>query len=760
MPTDNRPDLTTCDREPIHLPGSIQPHGVLFALADGRIVEAASANAAPLIGGPVSDACGRPLEAVFEGLDPAHLDALMGPIPADRAVRLGPVRFGRPNSGSDAARTERGAVFDVLAHRSGGLTLLELETIEPDSPSPEAADDPVAALVGRLQQTRRAGEAFADVAAVIRAVCGFDRVLIYRFDETWSGTVIAEDRNDTLPSYMDLRFPASDIPAQARDLYRRNRVRQIPDADYAPVPILGRWPEPIDLSNAVLRSVSPVHVEYMRNMGTAASMSVSILTEGRLWGLIACHNRLAKVVPPAIRATCDLVAQILAMRIAVEDVHGDAADRVTVQASHARLLTAMARATDFTAGLESAPDALLGLTRAEGAAIVHEGKVVRVGATPDPWQVQRIIGWLMSRGGEDLFATASLVEEMPGAEAFADVASGVVAVSLSRVHASHILWFRSEVVRTVTWGGDPRKQFEPIGPDTRISPRKSFEAWRQTVRATSRPWTPAEIDAARSLRQAVVEIVLKRAEELAALTEDLQRSNRELEAFSYSISHDLRAPFRHIVGYAELLSERYGPQFDDKGRHYLANITESAQTAGKLVDDLLHFSQLGRVQILPVSIDMDRLVAEVVRSLAFETRDRPITWRIDPLPPATGDASLIRQVVFNLIGNAVKYTRGKEPAEIAVRGRQTVGENGAETIFEIEDNGIGFDMTYADKLFQVFQRLNRAEAFEGTGIGLALVRRIVDRHGGRTLAFGEIGKGATFTFSLPAGPGAATRGDA
>nr|WP_246329395.1 ATP-binding protein [Chthonobacter rhizosphaerae] len=733
--------MTACDREPIHVPGSIQPHGVLFALSADRVVEAASANADLLLGGPAETALGRPIEAVVTGLDPAHLDAVVGPQPFDRAVRLGPVSL-------------NDRTFDALAHRSGDVTILELELLDgpPEPAGPDLRHEPVAALVGRMQLARRTGELFDDVARVILDLSGFDRVLIYRFDETWSGTVLAEARNEALPSYMDLRFPASDIPAQARDLYRRNRVRQIPDAGYRPVPIVSRLDKPIDLSSSVLRSVSPVHVEYMQNMGTAASMSVSILSEGRLWGLISCHNREPKRVSPAVRAQCDLIAQILAMRIAVEDVHGDAADRVSVQAAQARLLSAMAAATDFVTGLQSLPDALLGVARAEGAAIVHEGRVTLVGAAPEPRQVQAIIAWLMAGEEDELFETASLGQVMPGGEAFADLASGVLAVSLSRVHASHILWFRSEVVRTVTWGGNPHKQFEPMGPDTRISPRKSFAAWAETVRGTARPWTPAEIDAARGLRQAVVEIVLKRAEELASLTEDLQRSNRELEAFSYSISHDLRAPFRHIVGYAELLAERYGAGLDDRGRHYLASITESAQTAGKLVDDLLHFSQLGRVQLNPVRIDMDRLVLEIQRSLAFETGQRPIEWRLSPLPPARGDASLVRQVMFNLVANAVKYTRGREPAVIAIRGRREIGEAGAETIYEIEDNGIGFDMTYVDKLFQVFQRLNRAEDFEGTGIGLALVRRIVDRHGGRTMARGEVGKGAIFAFSLPAEP--------
>ncbi|WP_181700218.1 ATP-binding protein [Chthonobacter albigriseus] len=733
---DLRPDLTTCDREPIRIPGSIQPHGVLFVLSAGRTVEAISANAAALTGRSAGEALGLSLEALVPDLDPELLDALTGPLPVDRTQPLGSLR--------------RGAVrYDAMAHAVGPHVVLELEEVPPGQADSRQIQALIGGVVTHLQSVRTVAEGLQAVARTVRELSGFDRVMIYRFDASWTGTVIAEDRNDALPSYLELRFPASDIPQQARDLYRLNRVRQIPDASYSPVPIATRLGGPIDLGFSALRSVSPVHVEYMNNMGTQASMSVSILIEGELWGLISCHNKLAKRVPPEARSACDLVAQILSMRIASEAVHGDAAERVAKQGALTRLLAAMAASPNYAAGLATLPDALLALTGAEGAAISHEGRVTLIGRTPDVASVRAIIGWLQGDGDQGVFATASLPAVMPAAADFADAASGLLALSLSQVRSTHVLWFRSEVIHTVSWGGDPRKQFEAIGPDTRISPRKSFEAWRETVRRTSRPWSPAEVDAADNLRRAIVEILLKRAEEMASLTEDLQRSNRELEAFSYSISHDLRAPFRHIVGYAELLSERYGEQFDEKARHFLHNITESAHTAGKLVDDLLHFSQLGRVQVHPVRVDMNKLMSEVIRSLAFETRDREIEWHISDLPPATGDAGLIRQVLFNLVSNAVKYTRGRTPALILVSGRVAETPGGRETAYTVSDNGIGFDMAYVDKLFQVFQRLNRSEDFEGTGIGLALVRRIVERHGGRTEAIGEIGRGATFTFALP-----------
>jgi light-regulated signal transduction histidine kinase (bacteriophytochrome) len=277
-----------------------------------------------------------------------------------------------------------------------------------------------------------------------------------------------------------------------------------------------------------------------------------------------------------------------------------------------------------------------------------------------------------------------------------------------------------------------------------LSPRRSFETWREQVRGRSRPWSAAEIDQARDFRNAVVNVVLRRAEESAVLASQLQRTNAELEAFSYSISHDLRAPFRHIAGYAELLTARERG-LDETSRHYLSSIVEAAVGAGRMVDDLLAFSHLGRTSLNRVATDMTKLIGEVRVGLDAEIASRRVEWRIGPIPPAWGDPGLLRQVWANLIGNALKYSRDRDPAVVTITGETTP----AETRYSVRDNGVGFDMAYAGKLFGVFQRLHRADEFPGTGIGLALVKRIVERHGGSVWAAGELGKGATISFTLP-----------
>jgi light-regulated signal transduction histidine kinase (bacteriophytochrome) len=737
-------DLSACAREQIRTPGSIQPHGFLLTLSEELMVLQASANLDDWTGRPAAAAVGCLLaevigEAAALRLAP-ELAAPLGP----RPYYLGTV--GTPN----------GRNFDVLGHQWDGVAILEFEAVERAQP---AGFRQLYPLIGNfLQKVNDAGSAESIAALAcqhIRAVTGFGRVMVYRFDADGHGHVTAESKDDAYHSYMGQHFPASDIPVQARELYALSRIRLIQDANYTPAPLVPSinplTGKPNDLSFAALRSVSPVHLQYMRNMQTMASMSVSLMVKGRLWGLISCHNTEPAPVPFEKRTACEQLGQVLALCIeSREDAH-ELQFRLEVRRIMVSMLAGLTQGSNFIENLSSVFPELLRFARAAGVAVVIDDRVLSFGDTPAESDIQALVDWLAVHDHGDVYHTDKLSDAWPEAASIMRNASGLLAMPISRIHKHYLLWFRPEIVRTIEWAGNPHEKNETVretaagGAPPALSPRSSFAAWRETIHGSSLPWHAGEIELALEFRTALLGIALERAEQMAELAEELTRSNKELEAFSYSVSHDLRAPLRHIVGFADLLIEASGSEDGQQRMRFLRNIKDAARLAGKLVDDLLSFSQMGRASLHPTRVDMNGLVAACIDKLALEARGRNIEWDIAPLPAVHADPAFLHLALYNLLANAVKFTGKQDPAVIRMRAE----DHPAETVFHVADNGAGFNMDYVHKLFGVFQRLHRMEDFEGTGIGLANVRRIVERHDGRVWATSVQGEGATFSFAIP-----------
>ena len=729
-------NLTSCDQEPIRIPGSIQPHGFVLALKQGELgqIVQASANLAAMTGVEAEQALGQNLAAVL-GAAAEQLQAEL----ASGVIGVQPSYMG-------TLKTPNGRHFDVLAHAHDQLLLLEFEAVGRATPPDFRHLYPkVGNFLVKINDIQDVVEMSELVAQQLREVTGFGRVLVYQFDRDGHGLVLAESRAPGYSSYLGQRFPASDIPRQARELYRINRIRLIHDANYQPArlvppmnPVTGA---PNDLTYAALRSVSPIHLQYMRNMGTLASMSVSLMVKGQLWGLISCHNETPLPVAFEQRALCEQLGQILALCIETRTDASELQFRLEVRRTMVGLLAGLSQQSDFADSLRGVFPQLLRFARASGAAIVVDDRVLRHGDTPGEDEIRELVQWLAESGQQEVFHTDQLNSLHPPAARYTRNASGLLAISISRIHPHYLLWFRPEVVHTIDWAGQPQ---DKDGPG-QLSPRLSFETWRETIHGISAPWHDGEIELAGEFRGALLGIVLERAEQMAELAEELGRANKELEAFSYSVSHDLRAPLRHIVGFSDLLLETAGTEDLEKRRRFLKNIKDSARLAGKLVDDLLSFSQMGRAALHPTRVDMGELVRGCIQKLGLDIRDRQVEWDIGKLPIVRADPTFVQLALYNLLANAVKFTGGREVARIAI----TATQDEEEAVFHIADNGAGFNMDYVHKLFGVFQRLHRMEDFPGTGIGLANVRRIIERHGGRVWAQSTLGEGATFSFSLP-----------
>ena len=670
------PDLTACEREPIHIPGSIQPHGLLLAVdAEGRVAQAAG-PAETMLGIPVEETPGRPLAD------------MLGAHGASLADRLASVRPGPPLFlGTIQVQGERAPTLDLSAHRSGDLVIVE---IEPQGERPAGAAEMLASV---RAAAARLGEA-ADIEGLaeratreVRRVTGFDRVMIYRFLEDDSGCVIAEDRLETLPSFLHHHYPASDIPRQARALYLRNPIRLIVDVAYVPAPLhpplrpgSGR---PLDLSDAALRSVSPIHVQYLRNMEVAASMSVSIIVDGRLWGLIACHHGQPKPLSYEEREVCQHLGQMLSQRVKALDEAARHEEMLRARAAREDMVESVGRAPSVEQGLIEQLPHLRAMLSADGAAVVHAGSAATIGHAPEEAQVVALADWVRASSGIEPVATDFLSDDFAPAAEYRSEASGLLAVTIAGDEPIILLWFRAEKVTVIEWAGSPHKPVDSIDPAGSLTPRRSFEVWKETVRGRSRPWSESEVDSAARAARGLLD--LRHQQQERKLNQQLRRTLSDKEA---------------LIAQKDLLMKELNHRVQNSLQLVNAMLHLQARDAGD-AEVKRHFDEASR-RIRAIAVVHQRLWrSDHVRSVDFrsyieELRDGLLdTWGRGwaGLVKVHGNAVLVPTekavtlalVVTELLTNAVKYAYDGEPGLIDV----TVKPGTQSMTVVVRDHGRG-----------------------------------------------------------------------
>jgi len=510
-------DVTNCDREPIHIPGAILPHGAMLVLDAGTLeVLQAAGDTSRLLGVPLKELLGQSAAVLFR---PDQIENLRGLVAALDLVK--PRHLLDPQ-----LRVIADQPLDASLHRSAGSLVLEFEAADP---SDRFAADPLAGVQEMVRgfEVSPSLQALCQLAAErVRDVARYDRVLVYRFMRDGSGWVIAESREPHLAPFLDLHYPAADIPQQARALYVKNWLRLITQVNYDAAPLVPvanpRTGEPLDMSQAILRNVSPIHREYLRNMGINASMSISIICGGKLWGLIACHHYSPRILPRHLRAICELFGSMFSLQLEAREKGDQFDERLASRMVLQNLMLNLASADNYAAGLTKESPNLLdyihgGLPAASGTsrggvAVSVKGQLTFLGTTPGQSQIQDLIAWLDTHVSktDGLFSTDRLGEVWPPGVAFADVASGVLVISVSEELSDLIIWFRPELVGTSAWAGEPVKLVTSGPNGDTLSPRKSFEVWQETVRGRCLPWAPADLDAAFDLRVSLLHVVLRR----------------------------------------------------------------------------------------------------------------------------------------------------------------------------------------------------------------------------------------------------------
>lgn len=505
MPGAERVDLTNCDREPIHIPGSIQPHGCLLACdADLAVIRRHSVNTAEMLG-VAGNLTGESFEIVL-GSRAAHdirnaLAAVNDPSRPALLLSL-PVASGRK--------------FDVAAHVHKGVAIVELEE------GAEAAGDPISlarAIFGRLRRLANVDDVLRQTPRLMRAFLGYDRVMVYQFAHDGSGQVVAEAKQEELESFLGQYFPASDIPRQARELYLKNTIRIISDADCNRVaiePEVDASGEALDLSFAHLRSVSPIHCEYLRNMGVAASMSISIIVGGELWGLIACHHYSPRSLAMAQRTAAEMFGDLFSLQLeaTLQKNRLDAA--MLARRGLDNILRDITSHTDVESFLLENVATFAALMPSDGVGIWLNGMWSSHGYTPPKNAIPALARFIAGVSEGRVWATHELAAALPHFDAYSAQTSGVLSVPLSQIPRDFLFFFRKEVIQTVEWAGNPQKTYEsgPLGD--RLTPRKSFAIWKETVEQQSRPWTTEDREIGESVRTGLLEVIMRQTEMLTA----------------------------------------------------------------------------------------------------------------------------------------------------------------------------------------------------------------------------------------------------
>jgi len=746
-------NLTNCDREAIHLLGHIQPHGILIVIleADLKIVQI-SENTISFFNIPASSLIDQPLQKLFPQ---SQIDILVPLLLQENLELVNPIKL-------TAQINNKKHLFECVVHRSDGLLILEVEPLLKDSNSDLDFYHLAKASALKIRKSNDFLEMSDLLVKEIQKITQYDRVLLYRFEPDQSGVIVAEaiscHKDQLLEPFLGLHYPASDVPAQARKFYYNNWLRLIVDLNCQPVSLVPAnnpiTNDPLDLSFSVLRSVSPIHIKYLNNMGISASLSISLINAQKLWGLIVCHHYSPKYINYETRKICEFLGQIMSVEIV--NKHEKSLQKVkSVQIKLKQNI--LADNQILSQALLQDRENLLNLVNAQGVVISFGDQISKIGEVPNQESISKLIEWLRANNSQDVIYTNCLSELYPEANSIKEQASGLLAISIFLNYtAYHIIWFRPEVIQTVSWAGDPNKpmQIEADGSMS-LSPRRSFELWKETVREKSLPWEQVEIEAALELRGTLMLAALDFSQQ--ALKQEANRAevaNRAKSEFLARMSHELRTPLNAILGCTQLINR--DTALTSELDEYVHIISDSSEHLLSLIDDILEVSKIeaGQITLEETGFDFHLFLHSILEMQQIRAQSKKIQLTCEMssnLPQyINADERKLRQILLNLLGNAIKFT---DEGSVIIRASLVTTEVSSATYiirFEIEDTGQGIAVEDLDKLFQAFvQTASGKKTQEGTGLGLAISQKFANCMGSSITATNNLDRGMTFKLDVP-----------
>lgn len=734
--------LSTCQDEPIHIPGAIQTFGVLIAFDETTgLIRGFSENALTLIPELKDfEAKGYKLSDFFEIKDSSTLATT--PKKGRRLIE---------------ALVKNQSYFGVR-YSSNGLEILELDL---DSKSEHVDENAIyltnlPLMMQEVQEQDSIKNLSAFIAKKFKQITGFDRVMVYQYDDEWNGEVVAEEKEARLEPFLGLHYPASDIPAQARALYEKNWIRIIPTVDYKPSPLVPAALQSLDLSNSVVRSVSPIHIRYLKNMGVGASMSISLIVDGQLWGLVACHHYSgAHHVPLNVRIGCEAYGQLISWHIKTLAAAEALSSQIQGEVALQKVLSVFGGKDSFQSAAKNSEAELLKLFGANGIVIRLGDESVKLGHDPGEVFCSAVAKALVGRTVLDPLVTKEVTQfpalrDLP----FNEKASGLMALALSPNHNYYILCTRPEERFSVNWAGDPntKSKVDVNNPDQRLDPRGSFALWAQMHEGQSCSWSAHSIDLLKKFGLLFFKIVIERKEIIERSNNELKELNRAKDEFVATVSHELRTPLNAIIGWTDLALS--GELEEQKFPEALRIIQRNARSQNQLVSDLLDVSRIisGKMRLSVRNMRVTEVVEAVLLSFtpaADAKKIQFISHLDDSADSIIGDPNRVQQVVWNLLSNAIKFSPKGSRIWINVRRRSSQME------VSVQDEGVGLDEKDFDKIFGRFEQVDSSVSRRagGLGLGLAISKHIVELHGGKLEVESRgPGKGSLFRALFPIAP--------
>jgi len=733
--------LSNCDLEPIHIPSFIQPHGLLLAarLPDLRIVYT-SENSLKLLGVAPASILDTTLPELLGA------EAVISIQEALKEAQYLPNNVLLMNFAVAGA-----ARFDVVAHHTGNFLCVELELAAEESSSDSLATRMEEAIreLGRPKTVLVLCSVFAPL---IRTLTGYDRVMVYRFDRDGHGEIVAEDKAPEMEPFLGLHYPATDIPIQARKLYLAQRVRTIVDVGFQPVPVFANptlsHGEPLDMTYCGLRSISPMHIEYLTTMGVGATFALSLIHRNELWGMLICHHRTPKHLSPGMRSFCDLLGQTASLLIAVTQHAEESEERLNRNALLEVVRAALAEEESIGAAFTENADAVLGLANAEGAFLRLGEALHLIGRTPPLSEAISLLAALASQlEHHPIVFCDELGVLLPGFQHLAKVASGVMMVPF-KTPGDGLLWFRPEVSETVHWAGKPEvsKEIAENG-SVRLSPRKSFATWEEVQKGCSLPWQPVDEEAALGLQRTMSDKHLRKQ----LLSEQMLREKR-IEALSHmagGLAHEINNPLAIIHGTASNLQVLANGDTSipaSEVRRASSTIIDTSDRAMKILNGLRGFAREAANDPMEWASIYD--IAEQTFEMQqdrFATHHIKMVLILEPeIPLLLCRDVQIGQILTNLVNNAFDAITQHNCEErwMALEA----GIRSGQLQVEVTDSGPGIDDEARANLMQPFFTTKTRGL--GMGIGLSLSRAIAQDHGG-SLALIDGAEHTAFRLTLP-----------